>query len=379
MIHNGDALTVLKTLPEKSVQCCVSSPPYWGLRNYQVDGQLGLEKTPDEYVAKMVEIFREVKRVLRDDGTLFLNLGDSYFGSGQGYGDTKTTNKGHNGSRERIKPVWEDCGLKPKDLVGIPWLVAFALRNDGWYLRSDIIWSKPNPMPESVTDRPTKAHEYIFLLTKSAKYFYDAEAVREDWADERKGNPGCPSPKAAKIPGQSAHTFGTKEWRSNGLSGRNKRTVWEIATQPYKNAHFAVFPEKLVEPCVKAGTSEKGACPDCGAPWERVVERIATNHISRQDRQNATGGAVTGGVGKNFPDVESKTLGWQPTCKCGREDTVPCVTLDPFSGAGTVGVVCKHFKREFIGIELNPEYVTMAEKRIAKTECQEALSFQGAG
>jgi len=305
----GDALTVLSEMEDQSVNCCVTSPPYWGLRDYGNDGQLGLEATPDEYVANMVRVFAEVRRVLRDDGTLWLNLGDSYAAGKMGRDDNSGddlarrsaiygsgTGNGRGPSSGVCRPA--PPGLKPKDLVGIPWRVAFALQADGWYLRSDIIWAKPNPMPESVTDRPTKAHEYVFLMTKSARYWYDAEAVREDarpWILDRKvmEAPAC---------GPDRITDGATDQRRMKfaeLKGANRRTVWTIATQPYPEAHFATYPEKLVEPCVLAG------CP--------------------------VGGIV----------------------------------LDPFTGSGTTGAVAYRLGRKFVGIELNPEYAEMAERRIA--------------
>tara|TARA_R100000655_G_C2960684_1_gene188831 strand:- start:114 stop:1079 length:966 start_codon:yes stop_codon:yes gene_type:complete len=255
-VIQGDVREVLKTLDDESVQCVVTSPPYWGLRDYGVDDQLGLEATPEEFVENMVDVFREVKRVLRNDGTLWLNLGDSYFGGGRG--DDSKLRGSHKGqgtydSMKSSKPDWNKVkGLKPKDLVGIPWRVALALQADGWYLRSDIIWNKPNPMPESVADRPTKSHEYIFLLTKSAKYFYDHEAIKE------KGE----YPAGTKAAKGSAKRYSTDLVNSrppeykvyDGL--RNKRSVWKITTKPYKEAHFATFPEELPETCIKAGTQK---------------------------------------------------------------------------------------------------------------------------
>jgi len=277
---------VLKTLPDGIVQTCITSPPYWGLRDYGVDGQLGLEKTPEEYVEKMVTVFREVRRVLKDDGTLWLHLGDSYAGNCSRASDGERAGFGN--PREGVFNRGGD-GLKPKDLVGIPWRVAFALQSDGWYLRSDIIWSKPNPMPESVTDRPTKAHEYLFLMSKSAKYYYDADAIREPniWKDDPRND------------GERHETTGKyKSAVSFNSNGRNKRSVWTITTQPFPEAHFAVMPEKLVEPCVLAGSREGN------------------------------------------------------------------IVLDPFCGAGTVPKVAKGFRRKYIGIELNPEYIKIAETRL---------------
>ena len=311
-ISHGDALTVLQDMPDQSVQCCVTSPPYWGLRDYGVDGQLGLEKTPEEYVLKMVEIFEEVRRVLKDNGTLWLNLGDSYAAqrggthqpaetlAGGQHGYTSDGNRTNRGRGDIYIPSRNAgaIGLKHKDLVGIPWRVAFALQADGWYLRSDIIWSKPNPMPESVKDRPTKAHEYIFLMSKSAKYYYDQDAIREDFADDGMGidNPQSGLAKGVWTKGQEQ-------------GGRNRRSVWTVSTQPFPGAHFAVFPPKLIEPCILAGCQE--------------------------------GGTV----------------------------------LDPFSGSGTTGLVATKHERNYIGIELNSEYVKMSEDRLYEATRQGTLDF----
>lgn len=278
MILHGDALEMLKTLETESVQCCVTSPPYWGLRDYGVNGQIGLEKTPEEYVDKLVEVFREVKRVLRDDGVLWLNLGDSYWNSnGFARADAKWQRDGRNNApaNDRVLPPHDI--LKVKDLVGIPWRVAFALQTDGWYLRSDIIWAKPNPMPESVTDRPTKSHEYIFLLSKSARYYYDAEAVKEE----------------SVAPG-SVHVSKKNGQKMNQMDGivpqhdiasslvRNVRSVWNLTTKPFKGAHFATFPPEIPERCIKAGSREGDTILDpfagSGTTLE-VAERLGRKAI----------------------------------------------------------------------------------------------------
>ena len=271
-VREGDCLERLREMPAGSVQTCVTSPPYWGLRDYGDEGQLGLESTPEQYVANLVEVFREVRRVLRNDGTVWLNLGDSYAGSPHWTGNTgrnrPTITDAAMGGTPPERRVLAGDGLKPKDLVGIPWRVAFALQADGWYLRSDIIWSKPNPMPESVTDRPTKAHEYLFLLAKRPRYYYDSDAIREDalWPD----GPNAPDAIA------SPHGQGFTAGRSNGIppsAGRNKRSVWTVATQPFPGAHFAVFPPKLIEPCILAG-SLPGALildPFCGSGTTGLV------------------------------------------------------------------------------------------------------------
>ncbi len=251
-------------------------------------------------------------------------------------------------------------GLKPKDLIGIPWMVAFALRADGWYLRSDIIWAKPNCMPESVTDRPTKSHEYLFLLSKSKKYYYDAEAIKENAVDPPGTSRGGSLTRAGNDAFVSAYNHKGVPSLSNGH--RNKRTVWTIATKPFKEAHFATFPEKLVEPCILAGTSEKGYCPACGKAWVRQVERSKTSpqKIETYSKARPAGG---GDRYKHSLPAEIKTTGWLPSCSCSC-DPIPGVVLDPFFGAGTTGLVAKKLGRRFIGIELNPAYIEMAKARI---------------
>jgi DNA modification methylase len=262
-IRAGDCREVLRTLPDESVHCCVTSPPYFGLRDYGVAEQIGLEPTPDAFVAEMVAVFGEVRRVLRDDGTLWLNLGDSYANDGKWGGSTSgkhvTALHGDTGAGRGKRTT----GLKPKDLIGIPWRVAFALQADGWYLRQDIIWSKPNPMPESVTDRCTKAHEYIFLMSKSARYHYDAAAIKEPGTDRPPGNHGHKYTTAYESSGTEHHrtTAGLERMR-DGYETRNKRTVWEVGTQPFSEAHFATFPPALIEPCIKAGCPAGGTVLD---------------------------------------------------------------------------------------------------------------------
>ena len=282
-LYQADARSL--PLANESVHCVVTSPPYWGLRDYDLNGGIGLEPTLDEYIAKMVAVFREVWRVLRKDGSVWLNLGDAYSGSwgnygGQGDGQrAKATERfdrpAYADNGRRPPQSYNNNGLKPKDLIGLPWRVAFALQADGWWLRSDIVWHKPNPMPESVTDRPTRAHEYVFLLAKSGRYFFDADAIREPQTEgtiARWRNGGRKAP--LKKSGGSARQ--KQDWHDSTPemilpNGRNARTVWSIATQGFPGAHFATFPEKLVEPCILAGTSERGVCGKCGAPWMRTV------------------------------------------------------------------------------------------------------------
>lgn len=337
VVYVGDCRESLRQMGAGSVQCCVTSPPYYGLRDYGHDGQIGLEQTPDEYVQALVDVFREVRRVLRDDGVLWLNLGDSY-GSG-------------------------------KQLMGIPWRVAFALQADGWYLRQDIIWAKPNPMPESVTDRCTKAHEYIFLLSKSPSYYYDAEAVKEAVTESTiaRLSQDIERQVGTTRANGGAKTNGNLKAVGDPQSGRNRRSVWTIATQPYAGAHFATFPPKLIEPCILAGTSERGQCPHCGAPWVRVVKtpdfteqpKRSVAKMPRTDRTSA-GQAWQKWRGEN-PNV---TTGWQPSCACPAHDPVPQTVLDPFGGSGTTaGVALKHYRRAVL-CELNPEYAALVEDRV---------------
>ena len=552
-ILNGDVIACLRSLPDACVQCVVTSPPYWGLRDYGVEGQIGLEPTPEEHVEKIVEVFREVRRVLREDGVVFLNYGDSYCAGTydkpckqpSGYQDDgcllrslcdecrdallshisrtdcqhahglnadvsdqspehrelpypspdsldsipqtrpeqsdramldsspalshslaiprgapeSTTHESYlqllvdnlevslcancaallstartsspdargcahmsvysAGISDGTQDISLPCGspehrnqcittacpfwyslvkyrgvnpynafcLKPKDLVGMPWRIAFALQADGWYLRSDIIWSKPNPMPESVTDRPTKSHEYVFLLAKQARYFYDADAIREPYAESTfKRAKSVNNAAARKDNGTAINQRGlTAEQQTKAYSkvtetgGRNKRSVWHIATQSSNEAHFATFPEALVKPCIMAGTSKKGYCPKCGKPWIRQVEKQTTRPIdyngknSEQDPQfshrrmlaNLRARRDAGGEHDN-PFPNHRTTGWLPSCSCSC-DPVPAVVLDPFFGAGTTGLVAKKLGRHFIGIELNEAYIGMAQKRIAAT------------
>ena len=351
------------------VDCIVTSPPYWGLRDYGVEGQFGLESTIEEYISNMTEVFREVRRVLKDEGTLWLNMGDAY-----------NSNPCHNGKsfrRDRAEIIprknINQTGLKPKDLIGQPWRLAFALQADGWYLRSDIIWHKPNPMPESVIDRPTKSHEYLFLLSKKAKYFYDAESIKESQASHMleafKNGRRPRNPKSIDNP-EDIKAGKTKQAMWNDMEciadvgGRNKRTVWTIATQGFSEAHFATFPEKLVEPCILAGTSERGNCVECGKPWVRVVKKQEYGSWHSHHQDEIKGQRTENDKGQSKGYISPQTLGWRLSCSCDTEETVRPIVLDPFMGSGTVALVAKKLNRDYLGIELNPEYVEMANKRL---------------
>jgi DNA modification methylase len=370
--------SVMDGLPfaDGEAQTCVTSPPYWGLRDYGEEGQLGLEKTPEEHCERMVQVYREVRRVLRPDGTCWMNYGDCYAQKGgkqeaeplevlqerakrKGYDVGAWGAKGKDGQgiagRAANTAV---SGLKPKDLVGMPWMVAFALRADGWWLRSDIIWSKPNPMPESTTDRCTKAHEYVFLLAAAARYFYDADAIREP---SQTGSNAVN--RAARVAASGgALTGGTSDVQTFS-DKRNKRSVWTVAPKPYAEAHFATFPPALIEPCIKAGTSERGCCSKCGAPWERVVGNASGGTIGKawldHDRDAECGNLKTGSS-KGYR--RGKTKGWEPTCKCSA-DLDPCTVLDPFMGAGTTIVVAEQLDRRAIGTELSPAYCDIIVER----------------
>jgi DNA modification methylase len=435
--HLGCVLDVLPRLAAEGglrAQMCVTSPPYWGLRDYGVppskwpaiefqpmpglpsvwvpqwEGCLGLEPSPLMFVAHMVHVFRLVREVLADDGTLWLNLGDSYAGSRSGP-DTGSTLEGSRHNQNAAKTAKrrmtasrrrDDApiprsdvrvdGLKPKDLVGQPWRVAFALQADGWYLRMDNIWHKPCPMPESVRDRPTKAHEYLFLLAKSERYYYDADAIKEPVTGNAhsRGTSGV-NPKAGKTPagwdtsdGSHRELKGRYKPKQNpsysaaiGTNGlvdmRNKRSVWTVASSPFPEAHFATFPPRLIEPCVLAGTSAAGHCPACGAPWERITEKSTrlVGNSSKAGRApeeiGASGKLVTGGRAGNKnlkagPCVSTTTLGWKPACACGLEP-VPDLVLDPFGGSGTTAMVAEALARQWVTVELSPDYKDMHKRR----------------
>jgi DNA modification methylase len=407
-IKIGDCREVLKTLPAKHFQTCITSPPYYGLRDYgtatwvggsencshigdtlgnnrnfideggrgsnkdslstgdcikcgakRVDSQIGLEETPEQFVESLVNVFREIKRVLKDDGTLWLNLGDSYSSGGR----TTTTNQSVRGDKDygvtRPPPVE---GIKPKDLFGIPWRVAFALQADGWYLRQDIIWNKPNPMPESVQDRCTKAHEYIFLLSKSPHYYFDNVAIKEETTTFDNSNRDRDTTKLNNTPGRTKMA-GLK---TNQYETRNKRSVWTVNTKPYKEAHFAVFPTDLIEPCVLAGSSAK-ICSGCGKSYRRemvttdVPDRIVREHmvgvIPKRDKPSRMNS-------KDMLSLTKEDNGFVKQCKCDTDKTEQDRIIDPFGGSGTTALVADRHNRDATVIELNEEYIDIAKKRL---------------
>lgn len=387
-IETGDVQEILQTFPDQSIHCVVTSPPYWRLRDYCVAGQIGLEDNFDEYIEKLVSVFREVRRVLRNDGTLWLNLGDKYAQHGYSGGGDPTIGKRNLGSQMNIRSIkrFVPKNCKPKDLIGIPWRVAFALQADGWYLRSDIIWHKSNPMPESVRDRPTSSHEHIFLFTKSPKYFYDNEAVKEpaleaNWESRydrvKPGHKSIPDAlrngtRLRKQDSVGKRTYTGFNDRYRQTPKRNIRNVWRFSTSPFPKAHFATFPPALPERCIRAGTSQYGVCPRCGAPWRRTTTKINTGIIQKipdgWDTERGShdtihrNGRSKGETG--IPVMQSVTTGWQPDCDCSCPEAVPATVLDPFAGAGTTLLVALHLGRRAIGIEINSQYVRMAEERI---------------
>ena len=446
LLYGADVIESLATLPEGSVHMVATSPPFWGLRDYgtgeweggndpecehkvrldpktesstlnggtkstghqqegfravcprcgarRVDEQIGLESTPDEYVARIVQVFDAVKRVLRTDGTVWLNLGDTYAGwvgparTGSNFGGE--THQQCVGRRGSLK----DQGLKEKDLVGIPWRVALALQADGWYLRNDIVWSKGNVMPEAEKDRCTRSHEYVFLLAhpeSRGRYYFDADAIREShrssgtvtpWQDKEYDQTMLPESHHQE-PGEHGMVKGRPKGIAGfGVGGRNKRTVWKVNPKPYRGAHFAVWPEKLVEPMVLAGTSEHGVCGSCGTPWRRVVEREGSTWSERKAdgypleiKGNTDALAAQSKV--HVGGSVSRTVGWEPGCKCeeaGEPPQARAVVMDIFSGSATTGLVATRHGRKYIGLDLNAEYLDLA---VARVEGREAPDSDG--
>jgi DNA modification methylase len=360
----------MSEIPAASVQCCVTSPPYYGLRDYGIEGQIGLEPTVGEYVNRLVGVFREVRRVLRDDGTLWLNLGDSYasafscarrnvVGNGSPANDVSRPNRLENGR------------LKEKDLIGAPWSVAFALQADGWWLRDAIVWAKPNPMPSSVTDRCTSSYEMIFMLSKSARYYADMDAVREREAQSsapRRDRADLRAKKGRALAYFDNAPMGLQAATSNGTA--NLRNVWTIPTTPYADAHFATFPLELPLRCIRIGTSEAGCCSACGASRVRVVELVGGRTTGRTPERQAVaesigkaGNGANYGSGLDPADIADRvTRGFDPSCACDAP-TVPSVVLDPFMGSGTTAEVAESLGRRWVGYELNPAYHALIAAR----------------
>lgn len=453
MIRIGHVIDKLREMPDRSVHCVVTSPPYYGLRDYGLEpviwapvryapmaglpemtfpdyadpamfagcdhdwgawaenhdvreeaiagktrttdraygdasrrfngnhqkhahgqccrkcgawrGCLGLEPTPELYIGHLVQVFREIRRVLRDDGTLWLNLGDSY---SNGNRRTRDADDKLDARGMTIRP---NDGRKPKNLMGIPWMAAFALQADGWTLRSDIVWKKANAMPESVTDRPTKSHEFVFLLSKDERYFYDHVAIREPHSAESVARIKRGRAKGHKWEnGPGDQTIANDLSKALHPSGRNKRDVWAISTKPYKGAHFAVMPPDLVEPCILAGASEAGCCPHCGTPWRRELVRITAdapasyNGSSFRHGKTRDARAALAAVGESPRADRLETVGWKPSCDCSGHKPVPCVVLDPFGGSGTTAMVARNLGRDWEIVEANPQYAALVDGRL---------------
>jgi len=409
-ILHGGALEQLATLQSESVQCIVTSPPFWGLRDYGHAEQIGLEPTPEAWVEALVGVFRECRRVLRPDGVFWLEVGDTY--NNRTVSRTSSHHAGLGYTSREIETSWRDHAtngrtrmsiadgdLKEKDLVGAPWMLAFALRADGWWLRSECIWHRPNPMPESVIDRPTKAHSQVFLLTKQARYFFDADAIREPLAPDsaaraerasRYDDPevaagvpyGATRPRVTKRRSvregvdTNGGGQGSGEMGWDAQLGANARSVWSIPTQPTPFAHFATMPEELARRCIAAGTSEAGRCPECGAPWRRIAERTREDvpgGSREQDWTTPKNDGVTP-FQKSPPRYRNRveTVGWAPQCECGADEEhdgyepVPCTVLDPFMGSGTTALVARKLGRRAIGVELNAAYLEIARERLSQ-------------
>jgi len=422
-LYLGDALAGLRRLADQSVHMVVTSPPYFGLRDYgtgqwaggdpdcphrvrtaqavaksqasstllstsretvghtqegyarvcgrcgavRVDQQIGLEETVDEYIHRLLDVFREVWRVLRNDGTLWLNIGDSYAGSGKGPHGPNGAVK-HERNQGFHSPGQRTYGYKAKDLMMIPARLALALQADGWYIRSEIIWHKVAPMPESVTDRPTSAHEKVYLLTKANRYYYDAEAVREQPADyERQGGT---APYTAN--GSATHGIGSRSMHQMNPPSANLRNVWSLSPDPYPQAHYATFPRELPRRCILAGTSARGVCPHCGKPWARVTETTRTFESGSgksgrlpvgKNGLRLQGGGETLDI-RRGPTVHTTTTGWQQTCRCPAHDPIPAVVLDPFMGSGRTALVANSLGRHAVGCELNPANIELARQQV---------------
>jgi DNA modification methylase len=417
IIIQGNALDNLKNLPDNCIDTCVTSPPYWGLRDYGTDavtwpeisytifglniyvpswtGHLGLEPNPEMFVSHIVLIFREVKRVLKPSATLWLNFGDSYSAASKNRSLEQALAKSTLEGRKNVNILNQinkiTSNLKPKDLVGIPWMVAFALRDDGWYLRQDIIWNKKNHMPESVSDRCTKSHEYLFLLSKSLNYYFDQFAIRETASNNtharqsrakngQKSNPddkknGIRPPKAIGIPAgiiKNNESFNLS--LSELVNYKNKRSVWTVGSEAFPEAHFATYPKLLITDCIKAGSSEYGCCSVCGKPYERILKpsedyekylgKGFTNHNKQLDSVNNYQEQLRGNPRPKIC-ADYETEGWKKPCKCNSE-IIPTIIMDPFSGAGTTAIVSRILNRNFIAFELKPEYIDMSNRRMIK-------------
>jgi DNA modification methylase len=365
VIHCIDALQFLCGLPDNYVNCIVTSPPYFGLRNYQVDGQIGLEDTMQAYLVRLVAVFREARRVLRDDGVCFVNMGDSYAGGGRGGNPDDSLFRKQATNRGSLVPPSGLSGFKPKDRMMIPARLAIALQDDEWYLRDEIVWQKSNPMPESVTDRTTKAHEMVYMLSKNERYWFDQEAIREPavYGENRATYVGGTDRllKANIVSG--GYVPSDRGLAREETVTRNRRSVWTIPTEATPFAHFATFPQALITPMILAGCPDK-VCSMCGAPWVRETEHITATPGQKPGYLLNTQMRHDGERAGHFTNMVYNTIGFRPTCACAAE-TRPGICLDPFMGAGTTALVAMRLGRHYIGCDLSPEYVAMARRRLA--------------
>ena len=377
-VRQGDVLERLAEVESDSVDCILTSPPYWGLRDYGVEGQLGLEPHPEEYLEKLWEVAEECRRVLKPSGVCWWNLGDTY-GSGAGEQTGKSTLTGGKLTLEKQvarKAISDGAWLRPKQLLGIPWRFAIGAQERGWLLRNSVVWHKPNAMPSSVRDRFSCTYEFVFLLVKEPRYWFDLDAVREpcsastlQWGGGKQGW-GVSNPLHATPQGTHGPSLrGEGRCGENPDAGKNPGDCWDICTEAFPEAHFAVFPSALVRRCLRAGCPAQ-VCEECGKPWERVTEQNATGRTLGDPKEYKSsptpGDPRKRGVGRAGESC-NVTIGWQPTCTCSA-GTKPGLVLDPFCGAGTTGLVATQEGRNFLGIELNSEYVAMAEYRISQAE-----------
>jgi DNA modification methylase len=391
LIHQGDALELARKMPDESVQVIVTSPPYWRMRDYGVAGQWGLEDTVEEFVDRLVGLFHELRRVLRKDGTCWINIGDTYVGGGRSGAGPSTF--GNGGDRAKETPEPKPTGtLKRKDLALTPFRLALGLQEEGWWVREAIIWAKPNGIPEPARGRPVHAHEYILLLARSDRYFYDGFAVRQPIAPGTLKNVGYSGPPfvgagTALETSAAMHEGGYTEWRSKhpyrpSDGGANLRSVWTIAMEPFGGDHFAPYPSEIPRRAILAGSSARGACAKCGAPWERRValeggligmdwfpdkglERGRVQGLSTMRERGMEDGGLVAGRSRDPvtpPGYHQRDIGFEPGCECGA-DVVPCVVLDPFSGSGTTLQVARELGRRSVGFELNPAYHEISEMR----------------
>lgn len=420
LLMDGDAVSRLRELPDNSVHCCVTSPPYFGLRSYGIgaeNGEIGLEETPEAFVSGLVAVFQEVRRVLRKDGTCWINIGDGYAQTGSSGPNSglakladkwaprtnpRNPNRDDTGEVPRAKTRTLSAGTKHKDLIGVPWMLAFALRADGWYLRSSVIWSKSSCMPESVKDRPSSSREDVFMLTKTDRYFYDDFAVSE----ESSPNTNSRISTAAQLRGAirvpvladpKMEVAGSGVKNNNSMDAamaimparRNLRNVWFINPEPLKIKHFAAFPTRLASRCIQASTSEAGCCRACGAPFRRLVEKGAPDAAHMAACGADSTGVYAGEPQKDYDSAGAQnasdtkrrilegmrtkvTVGWEATCTCNAlGQPVPAIVLDPFSGAGTTALAATRLGRDAIGIDLNGSYNDLAATRLRdeKAKC----------